>query len=171
MDHSLQIKVAVIGGGNSGLEAAIDLAGLASHVYILEFLPELKADKVLQDRAEAHDNITILKNVATKEILGDEQVTGLIYTDRETGEDKTLDLEGVFVQIGLVPNTDWLKDSGIDLNNRGEIIVDNQGSTTVAGIFAAGDCTDQAYKQIIISMGSGATAALGAFDYLIRMND
>ena len=164
-------KVAVIGGGNSGLEAAIDLAGLASHVYILEFLPELKADKVLQDRAEAHDNITILKNVATKEILGDEQVTGLIYTDRETGEDKTLDLEGVFVQIGLVPNTDWLKDSGIDLNNRGEIIVDNQGSTTVAGIFAAGDCTDQAYKQIIISMGSGATAALGAFDYLIRMND
>lgn len=164
-------KVAVIGGGNSGLEAAIDLAGLASRVYILEFLPELKADKVLQDRAEAHDNITILKNVATKEILGDEQVTGLIYTDRETGEDKTLDLEGVFVQIGLVPNTDWLKDSGIDLNNRGEIIVDNQGSTTVSGIFAAGDCTDQAYKQIIISMGSGATAALGAFDYLIRMND
>lgn len=164
-------KVAVIGGGNSGLEAAIDLAGLASHVYILEFLPELKADKVLQDRAEAHDNITILKNVATKEILGDEQVTGLIYTDRETGVDKTLDLEGVFVQIGLVPNTDWLKDSGIDLNNRGEIIVDNQGSTNVAGIFAAGDCTDQAYKQIIISMGSGATAALGAFDYLIRMND
>ena len=103
--------------------------------------------------------------------MGDEQVTGLIYTDRETGEDKTLDLEGVFVQIGLVPNTDWLKDSGIDLNNRGEIIVDNQGSTTVSGIFAAGDCTDQAYKQIIISMGSGATAALGAFDYLIRMND
>ncbi|MBJ8349885.1 alkyl hydroperoxide reductase subunit F [Streptococcus zalophi] len=161
-------NVAVIGGGNSGLEAAIDLAGLASHVYVLEFLPELKADKILQDRASKLDNVTIIKNVATKEIVGDNHVTGLIYVDRETNQETRLDLEGVFVQIGLVPNTEWLKNSGIVLNDRGEIEVDNHGSTNIAGVFAAGDCTNSAYKQIIISMGSGATAALGAFDYLIR---
>lgn len=160
--------VAVIGGGNSGVEAAIDLAGLAKHVYIMEFLPELKADKVLQDRANQLDNITILKNVMTKEIFGDTHVTGLRYEDRASGDISTLHLEGVFVQIGLVPNTDWLADSEISLNARGEIIVDRNGSTNIPGIFAAGDCTDQAYKQIIISMGSGATASLGAFDYLIR---
>ena len=161
-------KVAVIGGGNSGLEAAIDLAGLASHVYILEFLPELKADKILQDRAEALDNITILTNVATKEIIGNDHVEGLRYSDRTTNEEYLLDLEGVFVQIGLVPSTDWLKDSGLALNEKGEIIVAKDGATNIPAIFAAGDCTDSAYKQIIISMGSGATAALGAFDYLIR---
>lgn len=160
--------VAVIGGGNSGLEAAIDLAGLARHVYILEFLPELKADKILQERAKKLDNVTIIKNVATKEIVGDNHVTGLIYVDRETNQETRLDLEGVFVQIGLVPNTEWLKDSGIVLNDRGEIEVDNHGSTNLAGVYAAGDCTNSIYKQIIISMGSGATAALGAFDYLIR---
>lgn len=161
-------KVAVIGGGNSGLEAAIDLAGLASHVYILEFLPELKADKILQDRAEALDNITILTNIATKEIIGNDHVEGLRYSDRTTNEEYLLDLEGVFVQIGLVPSTDWLKDSGLALNEKGEIIVAKDGATNIPAIFAAGDCTDSAYKQIIISMGSGATAALGAFDYLIR---
>ncbi|HFI0793270.1 TPA: alkyl hydroperoxide reductase subunit F [Streptococcus suis] len=160
--------VAVIGGGNSGLEAALDLAGLAKHVYVLEFMPELKADQILQDRAQLMDNITILTHVATKEIIGQEQVTGLVYTDRDSGEDKQLSLEGVFVQIGLVPNTAWLADSGVSLNNRGEIQVDKHGATTIPGVFAAGDCTDSAYKQIIISMGAGATAALGAFDYLIR---
>ncbi|EHI69092.1 alkyl hydroperoxide reductase subunit F [Streptococcus ictaluri] len=160
--------VAVIGGGNSGLEAALDLAGLAKHVYVLEFLPELKADKVLQDRAAQTDNMTTLKNVATKDIVGEDHVTGLNYTERDGGQEKHIDLEGVFVQIGLVPNTGWLKDSGINLTDRGEIIVDKHGSTNIPGIFAAGDCTDSAYKQIIISMGSGATAAIGAFDYLIR---
>lgn len=161
-------KVAVIGGGNSGLEAAIDLAGLASHVYVLEFLPELKADRILQDRVEALDNITILTNVATKEIIGHDHVEGLRYSDRMTNEEHLLDLEGVFVQIGLIPSTDWLKDSGLALNEKGEIIVAKDGATNIPAIFAAGDCTDSAYKQIIISMGSGATAALGAFDYLIR---
>ena len=160
--------VAVIGGGNSGLEAALDLAGITKHVTVLEFLPELKADQVLQERAAKTDNLTILKNVATKEILGQDHVTGLSYIERDTNEEKHLDLEGVFVQIGLVPSTAWLKDSGIELNERQEIIVDKFGSTNIPGIFAAGDCTDSAYKQIIISMGSGATAAIGAFDYLIR---
>ena len=160
--------MAVIGGGNSGIEAAIDLAGLAKQVYILEFLPELKADQVLQDRIAALPNVTVFTNVATKEIIGDEEVTGLVYTDRASQEEKTLSLQGVFVQIGLVPNTEWLLDSEVALNDRREIIVDNHGATNVPGIFAAGDCTNSAYKQIIISMGSGATAALGAFDYLIR---
>ncbi|EFR44310.1 alkyl hydroperoxide reductase subunit F [Streptococcus pseudoporcinus] len=160
--------VAVIGGGNSGLEAALDLAGLCKHVTVLEFLPELKADQVLQDRAAKTNNLTIIKNAATKEILGQNQVTGIDYTDRESGNDAHIDVEGVFVQIGLLPNTEWLKDSGIELTDRGEIIVDSHGATNVPGIFAAGDCTNSAYKQIIISMGSGATAAIGAFDYLIR---
>lgn len=160
--------VAVIGGGNSGVEAAIDLAGLAKHVYILEFLPELKADKILQDRLTSLSNVTVLKNVATKEILGDDEVTHLVYYDRSTNEETSLSLQGVFVQIGLVPNTDWLRDSQVTLTDRGEIVVDKHGATNIPGIFAAGDCTDSAYKQIIISMGSGATAALGAFDYLIR---
>lgn len=160
--------VAVIGGGNSGIEAAIDLAGLAKHVYVLEFLPELKADQVLQDRIAALPNVTVFTNVATKEIIGDEEVTGLVYTDRASQEEKTISLQGVFVQIGLVPNTEWLLDSEVALNDRREIIVDSHGATNVPGIFAAGDCTNSAYKQIIISMGSGATAALGAFDYLIR---
>ena len=131
-------------------------------------MPELKADQVLQERAAKTDNLTILKNVATKEIVGQDHVTGLNYVERDTNEEKHLDLEGVFVQIGLVPSTAWLKDSGIELNERQEIIVDKFGSTNIPGIFAAGDCTDSAYKQIIISMGSGATAAIGAFDYLIR---
>ncbi|MBM7636287.1 alkyl hydroperoxide reductase subunit F [Streptococcus saliviloxodontae] len=160
--------VAVIGGGNSGLEAALDLAGIAKQVYVLEFLPEFKADKVLQERALSTANVTLLSNVATEDIIGGDHVEGLHYTDRQTGETHYLDLEGVFVQIGLVPNTAWLKESGIALNERGEIQVDKHGMTSVPGIFAAGDCTDAAYKQIIISMGSGATAAIGAFDYLIR---
>ncbi len=159
--------VAVVGGGNSGIEAAIDLAGLSKHVYVVEFLPELKADKVLQDKLYQLDNVTVITNAATKEITGSSHVEALTYTDRETNQEHTLSVEGVFILIGLMPNTEWLKDS-VALTDRGEILVDKHGATNVEGIFAAGDCTDSAYKQIIISMGSGATAALGAFDYTIR---
>ena len=150
------------------MEVALDLADITKHVTVLEFLPKLKADQVLQERADKTDNLTILKNVATKEILGQDYVTGLSYVERDTNEEKHLNPEGLFVRIGLVPSTAWLKDSGIELNERQEIIVDKFGSTNIPGIFAAGDCTDSAYKQIIISMGSGATNAIGAFDYLIR---
>ncbi|HZH62518.1 MAG TPA: alkyl hydroperoxide reductase subunit F [Metabacillus sp.] len=159
--------VAVIGGGNSGIEAAIDLAGIVKHVTVLEFNPELKADDVLQKRLYSLPNVTVLKNVQTKEITGTDSVNGIKYIDRETGEEHHVELQGVFVQIGLVPNTDWLEGI-VERNRMGEIIVDKHGATTVPGLFAAGDCTDSAYNQIIISMGSGATAALGAFDYLIR---
>lgn len=160
-------RVAVIGGGNSGIEAAIDLAGLASHVTVLEFLPQLKADEILQKRLFSLPNVTVLTNVETKEILGTDRVTGIRYADRATGEEHQLELEGVFVQIGLVPNTEWLGDF-VEKTRFGEIVVDSRGQTSVEGVFAAGDCTHVPYKQIIISMGSGATAALGAFDYLIR---
>lgn len=160
-------RVAVIGGGNSGIEAAIDLAGIVKHVTVLEFLPELKADSVLQERLYSLPNITVIKNVQTKEITGTDKVNGISYVDRATNQEHHIELEGVFVQIGLVPNTDWLGDS-VERNPRGEIVVDSHGATSKPGVFAAGDCTNSAYKQIIISMGSGATAALGAFDYLIR---
>ncbi|TCN23948.1 alkyl hydroperoxide reductase subunit F [Mesobacillus foraminis] len=159
--------VAVIGGGNSGIEAAIDLAGIVKHVTVLEFMPELKADAVLQERLYSLPNVTVLKNVQTKAITGTDKVNGISYIDRETGEEHHVELEGVFVQIGLVPNTDWLGET-IERTRFGEIVVDKHGATNIPGVFAAGDCTDSAYKQIIISMGSGATAALGAFDYLIR---
>lgn len=158
--------VAVIGGGNSGVEAAIDLAGIVKHVTVLEFAPELKADSVLQDRLYSLPNVTVLKNVQTKEVTGTDKVGGISYVERDTGETKHIALQGVFVQIGLVPNTDWLGDTVERV--RGEIVVDSHGATNVPGVFAAGDCTNSPYKQIIISMGSGATAALGAFDYLIR---
>lgn len=160
-------RVAVVGGGNSGVEAAIDLAGVASHVTVLEFMPELKADSVLQDRLNSLPNTTVIKNAQVKEVTGDSKVNGVTYIERESGEEKHLELEGVFVQIGLVPNTEWLEGT-LERTRMGEIIVDNRGATTLPGVFAAGDCTNSAYKQIIISMGSGATAALGAFDYLIR---
>ncbi|AYV73005.1 alkyl hydroperoxide reductase subunit F [Bacillus sp. PK3-056] len=159
--------VAVIGGGNSGIEAAIDLAGIVKHVTVLEFMSELKADSVLQERLNSLPNVTVLKNVQTKEITGTDKVNGITYVERETGEEKHIELAGVFVQIGLVPNTDWLEGS-VERNRMGEILVDKHGATSLPGVFAAGDCTDSAYKQIIISMGSGATASLGAFDYLIR---
>ncbi|WP_059041980.1 alkyl hydroperoxide reductase subunit F [Paenibacillus rubinfantis] len=160
-------RVAVVGGGNSGVEAAIDLAGVASHVTVLEFMPELKADSVLQDRLNSLPNTTVIKNAQVKEVTGDSKVNGVTYIDRESGEEKHLELEGIFVQIGLVPNTEWLEGT-LERTRMGEIIVDNRGASTLPGVFAAGDCTNSAYKQIIISMGSGATAALGAFDYLIR---
>ncbi|MFS0785103.1 alkyl hydroperoxide reductase subunit F [Shouchella sp. 1P09AA] len=159
--------VAVIGGGNSGIEAAIDLAGIVNHVTVLEFASELKADNVLQDRANSLPNVTIITNAQTTEITGDSHVNGISYKDRETEEIHHVGLQGVFVQIGLVPNTEWL-DETVERTRMGEIVVDKHGSTNVPGLFAAGDCTDSAYNQIIISMGSGATASLGAFDYMIR---
>jgi NADH-dependent peroxiredoxin subunit F len=160
-------RVAVIGGGNSGIEAAIDLAGIVKHVTVLEFAPEIKADSVLQERLNSLPNVTVITNAATTEITGTDKVDGISYKDRETEEIHHIELEGVFVQIGLVPNTAWLGDT-IERTKTGEIVVDKRGQTSIPGIFAAGDCTDSAYKQIIISMGSGATASLGAFDYLIR---
>ncbi|MFC4386887.1 alkyl hydroperoxide reductase subunit F [Gracilibacillus marinus] len=159
--------VAVVGGGNSGVEAAIDLAGIVKHVTVVEFLPELKADKVLQDRLFSLPNVTVITNARTSEIYGSDKVQGLKYVDRDTEEEKDIALSGVFIQIGLVPNTEWL-DGTVERSKFGEIIVDNRGTTSIPGVFAAGDCTNSAYKQIIISMGSGATAALGAFDHLIR---
>ncbi|MFK3987886.1 MULTISPECIES: alkyl hydroperoxide reductase subunit F [Exiguobacterium] len=159
-------RVAVIGGGNSGIEAAIDLAGIVKHVTVLEFASELKADQVLQDRLHSLPNVTVVTNAQTTEITGTDKVNGISYLSRETNETHHVELEGVFVQIGLVPNTDWL--DSVERNNFGEIVVDRHGATNIPGVFAAGDCTNSAYKQIIISMGSGATAALGAFDYMIR---
>ncbi|GAC43905.1 alkyl hydroperoxide reductase subunit F [Paenibacillus popilliae] len=159
--------VAVIGGGNSGVEAALDLAGIVKYVTVLEFAPELKADAVLQERLYSLPNVTVLKNVQTQEITGTDKVNGISYVERDTGVTKHIELQGVFVQIGLVPNTDWLADT-VERTRTGEIVVDSHGATNVSGVFAAGDCTNSPYKQIIISMGSGATAALGAFDYLIR---
>lgn len=159
--------VAVIGGGNSGIEAAIDLAGIASHVRVFEFMPELKADDILQKRLYSLPNVTVLKNVQTKEITGTDKVNGITYMERESGAVHHMELQGVFVQIGLIANTDWLGET-IERNRIGEVIVDSRNATSLPGVFAAGDCTDSAYKQIVISMGSGASAALSAFDYLIR---
>lgn len=167
-------KVAVIGGGNSGIEAAIDLAGITEHVTVLEFSDVLRADDVLQQKARSMGNIDIIMQAQTTEVLGDgEKVNGLAYTDRVTGEHHTLELAGIFVQIGLVPNTEFLKGQNnqpdaLELTPRGEIIVGRRGETSLPGVFAAGDVTDSPYKQIIIAMGDGANAALGAFDYLIR---
>ena len=161
--------VAVIGGGNSGIEAAIDLAGIVKHVTVLEFADTLRADEVLVRKARSMPNVDIITNAQTTEILGDgSKVSGLQYTDRKSGESKALELAGVFVQIGLVPNTEFLKDSGISMNRAGEIEIDARGATSMPGVFAAGDATTVPYKQIVISMGAGATAALGAFDHLIR---
>lgn len=162
-------RVAVIGGGNSGIEAAIDLAGVVSDVTVLEFGDTLRADQVLQDKANSLSNVTIIKNAQTTEITGaNGKVNGLIFTDRTSGESHTIELEGVFVQIGLVPNTEWLKESAIELTQFGEIQIDDRGATNIPGVFAAGDATTVPYKQIIISMGAGATASLSAFDHLIR---
>ncbi|KAF1009360.1 MAG: Alkyl hydroperoxide reductase subunit F [Burkholderia gladioli] len=162
-------RVAVIGGGNSGVEAAIDLAGIVSQVTLLEFGSELKADAVLQRKLRSLRNVEILTNAQTTEVQGDgTKVTGLAYTDRTSGESRALALEGIFVQIGLVPNSGWLKDSGVELTKFGEIVVNARGETTVPGVFAAGDVTTVPYKQIVIAMGEGSKAALSAFDHLIR---
>lgn len=162
--------VAVIGGGNSGVEAALDLAGIVSHVTVIEFADELKADSVLQERLHSLENVTVVTNAMTKEITGTDSVNGITYIDRATEEEHHVELSGVFVQIGLVPNTDWLGEA-VERNRMGEIVVDKRGETSLPGVYAAGDCTDSAFKQIIISMGAGATASLSAFDYLVRSED
>ncbi|MGD9859250.1 MAG: alkyl hydroperoxide reductase subunit F, partial [Marinobacterium sp.] len=161
-------SVAVIGGGNSGIEAAIDLAGIVKDVTVLEFSDTLRADSVLVKKAESLPNVKIIKQAMTTEVLGDgNKVIGLKYKDRKTDESHVVDVAGIFVQIGLVPNSEWLKNT-LELTERGEIVIDSHGATSMPGVFAAGDVTATPYKQIIISMGSGATAALGAFDHLIR---
>jgi len=161
-------RVAVIGGGNSGVEAAIDLAGIVSHVTLIEFDDQLRADEVLQRKLRSLSNVDVIVSALTSEVLGDgEKVTGLNYKKRTTDEVHQVELEGIFVQIGLVPNTEWLK-GDIALSARGEIEVDARGATSLPGVFAAGDATTTPYKQIVIAMGDGAKAALSAFDYLIR---
>ncbi|MBM7366307.1 alkyl hydroperoxide reductase subunit F [Gordonia hydrophobica] len=161
-------RVAVIGGGNSGVEAAIDLAGVVSHVTLIEFDSKLRADDVLQRKLRSLPNVDILVDAMTTEVRGDGgKVTGLVYKDRTDGDEHELALEGVFVQIGLLPNTEWLE-GAVELSARGEIVVDDHGRTSMPGVFAAGDCTTTPFKQIIVSAGAGATAALSAFDHLIR---
>ena len=161
-------RVAVIGGGNSGVEAAIDLAGLVAHVTLLEFDPTLRADAVLQSKLRSLPNVTIITNALSTEVHGNgEKLTALSYQDRSDGSLQRLELAGIFVQIGLLPNTDWLQKT-LELTPRGEIVIDAKGQTSLAGVFAAGDCTTTPHKQIVIAVGSGATAALSAFDYLIR---
>lgn len=163
-------RVAVIGGGNSGVEAAIDLAGVVGHVTLLEFDDRLRADEVLQRTLHSLANVEVVLSAATTEVVGDgNQVTALRYDDRETGASHELPLEGVFVQIGLLPNTDWLK-GVVELSERGEIVIDDAGRTSVPGVFAAGDCTTTPFKQIVIALGAGATASLSAFDHLIRQS-
>ncbi len=166
--------VAVIGGGNSGVEAAIDLAGVVRHVTVIEFMPELKADAVLVKKLHSLPNVTVFTNAQTTEITGVNpegvdtgKVTGMRYKDRATGVEHHIALEGVFVQIGLVPNTEWLKGT-LELSKFGEIVVDAKGQTSLPGVFAAGDCTTVPFKQIVIAAGDGAKAALSAFDHLIR---
>ena len=161
-------RVAVIGGGNSGVEAAIDLAGIVSHVTLIEFDTRLRADEVLQRKLRSLPNATVLLNTQTTEVIGDGQkVVSLAARDRATGESRSIELEGIFVQIGLLPNTEWLK-GVVNLSPRGEIIIDDRGQTSLPGVFAAGDATTVPFKQIIIAMGAGSTAALSAFDHLIR---
>lgn len=161
-------RVAVIGGGNSGVEAAIDLAGVVAHVTLFEFADKLRADAVLVNKLQSLPNVVVHTNAQTTEITGDGQkVNGLTYTERASGESKHVELEGVFVQIGLVPNTEWLKGT-LELTRFGEIVVDAKGATSVPGVFAAGDVTTVPFKQIIIAAGDGAKAALGAFDHLMR---
>ncbi|MEL0028384.1 MAG: alkyl hydroperoxide reductase subunit F, partial [Perlucidibaca sp.] len=163
-------RVAVIGGGNSGVEAAIDLAGIVEHVTLIEFDSKLRADAVLQSKLRSLANVSVVLSALTTEVLGDgSRMTGLVYQDRGSSEHHRLAVAGVFVQIGLLPNTDWLKGS-VALSPRGEIEVDARGQTSVPGVFAAGDCTTVPYKQIIIATGEGAKAALSAFDHLIRQS-
>ena len=161
-------RVAVIGGGNSGVEAAIDLAGIVSQVTLIEYDSTLRADAVLQRTLRSLPNVTVITSAQTTEVTGDGQrVNGLVYTDRSSGASKRVELEGVFVQIGLLPNTEWLKGT-LALSPRGEIVVDERGQTSLPGVFAAGDATTEPYKQIVIAMGGGSTAALSAFEHLIR---
>jgi alkyl hydroperoxide reductase subunit F len=162
-------RVAVIGGGNSGAEAAIDLAGVVGHVTLIEFDDRLRADDVLQRKLRSLPNVDIIVSALTTEVIGDgDKVTGLLYDDRVGGGSHRVDLDGVFVQIGLLPNTEWLEGT-VELSPRREVVIDDRGQTSVPGVFAAGDCTTVPYKQIVIAMGAGSTAALSAFDHLIRL--
>ena len=162
-------RIAVIGGGNSGVEAAIDLAKIVGHVTLIEYDAKLRADEVLQAKLRSLSNVEIVTNGQTTEITGvSGKVDGLIVKDRASGQERRVELEGVFIQIGLVPNTEWLTDSGLDLTKFGEIAVDEEGRTNIPGIFAAGDVTTVPYKQIVVAMGDGSKAGLSAFDYLIR---
>ena len=162
-------RVAVVGGGNSGIEAAIDLAGIVEHVTVLEFGDTLRADEVLQRKAKSLANIDIITNAQTTEVVGDgNKVSGMHYIDRVSGQTQHLKVAGIFVQIGLVPNTEFLEGSAVELSRFGEVIIDAKGATSIPGVFAAGDATTVPYKQIVIAMGAGSTAALSAFDYLIR---
>ncbi len=161
-------RVAVIGGGNSGVEAAIDLAGIVEHVTLVEFDTKLRADQVLQDKLRSLPNTEVILNALSTEVIGDgQQVTALKYQDRGTEQEHTVELAGIFVQIGLLPNTEFLKDQ-VELSNRGEIVINARNETNRSGVFAAGDCTTVPYKQIVIAAGEGAKASLSAFDYIIR---
>lgn len=161
-------RVAVIGGGNSGVEAAIDLAGIVHHVTLIEFDAQLRADAVLQRKLNSLPNVRVITSALTTEVFGDgSKVTALSYTDRSSGESRRIELDGIFVQIGLLPNTEWLKGS-LELSGRGEILIDDRCQTSMPGVFAAGDATTVPYKQIVIAMGEGSKAALSAFDHLIR---
>ena len=158
--------IAVIGGGNSGIEAAIDLAGVVNHLTVLEFADTCRADDVLMDTLRSLKNVDIVTSAATKEIIGNgKEVTGLKYEDRTTGEEKTLELSGLFIQIGLLPNTKWLDGSGVELNQMGEIVIDAKSKTNVPGVYGAGDCATVPYKQIVIATGTGATAGLSAWEH------
>lgn len=162
-------RIAVIGGGNSGVEAAIDLAKIVGHVTLIEFDKSLRADEVLQRKLRSMANVEIITNGQTTEVLGDgTRVNGMVVKDRADGAERRIVLEGVFVQIGLVPNTEWLHDVGLELSKFGEIMIDDHGATNIPGIYAAGDCTTVPHKQIVVAMGEGAKAGLGAFDFLIR---
>lgn len=162
-------RVAVVGGGNSGVEAAIDLAGVVGHVTVVEYLDELRADEVLQRTLRSLPNVDVRLGRRTTEVAGDgSTVTGLVHEPRDGGPAETTELDGVFVQIGLLPSTEWLADGPVELTERGEIVIDEQGATNVPGVFAAGDATVTPYKQIVVALGAGSTAALGAFDHLIR---
>ena len=161
-------RVAVVGGGNSGVEAAIDLAGIVEHVTLVEFDHQLRADEVLQRKLRSLPNVDVVVSAQTTEVTGDGQrVDGLVYKDRQSGETRRIALAGVFVQIGLLPNTEWLRGI-VELSPRGEIVIDERGATSLPGVFAAGDATTVPYKQIVIAMGAGCTASLSAFDHLIR---
>ena len=162
-------RIAVIGGGNSGVEAAIDLAKIVGHVTLIEYDEKLRADEVLQAKLRSLSNVEIVTSGQTTEITGENgKVNGLVLKDRRSGDERRIDLEGVFVQIGLVPNTEWLEDSGLDLTEFGEIVTDEEGRTNIAGVLGAGDVTNVPYKQIVVAMGEGSKAGLSAFDYLIR---